>query len=208
MPAPGKAQVLKVFADEVGEREDRLQALIDQIQRYGKVVNLTGSLQSDALWREFGEALLAFRALQALKLPRHHWIDIGSGGGLPGLLFGILLQGHSDISGMLIEPRKRRADFLRLTIAQLAIPNLRVAQATLEEDGALTQTLPVTKPDWVSARAVFSPELWLARAGRAWPGARCMVHGSAASPGDRSLDSTQSWSDHRVEIWGPVAPVD
>lgn len=206
MPVTVKAQVLQSFATEVGDREAKLQALLDQIQRYGKVVNLTGSLETDALWREFAEAILGYRALQALGLSRNHWIDIGSGGGLPGLLFGILLQGTPNTSGVLIEPRKRRADFLRLTIAQLAIPNLRVAQATLDSEGTLSQPVQVSDPDWVSARAVFAPETWLERAAKAWPAARCMVHGSASAPSDRVLEERQSWSDHCVEMWGPATP--
>lgn len=201
-----KAQVLQAFAPEVQGHEDRLQALLEQIQRFGKVVNLTGSLETDALWREFAEALLAYRALRSTSLSRHRWIDIGSGGGLPGLLFGLLLAPDPDTQGLLVEPRKRRADFLRLTIAQLRIPKLEVVQAKLAEDGSLTKQLGLQDPDWVSARAVFAPEEWLARAARSWPAAHCMVHGQAPAPEDRSLAACQTWSDHRVELWTPVLP--
>lgn len=205
MPASVKDQVLEAFASEVQGHEDQLQALLEQIQRYGRVVNLTGSLQTDALWREFAEALLAFRALESIKLQDHRWIDIGSGGGLPGLLFGILLGGRPDTQGLLIEPRKRRADFLRLTIAQRGISNLGVLQATLAEDGSLSKGVGLTHPNWVSARAVFAPEQWLERAEKAWPQAHCMIHGQAPAPKNRVLKSSASWTDHTVEIWSPIS---
>lgn len=199
-----KTQVLEAFAQEVqGQRED-LEALLDQMQRYGKVVNLTGSLDDDALWREFAEALLAFRALQAIGLSHHHWLDIGSGGGFPGLVFGLLLKNTIDTRGVLIEPRKRRVDFLRLAIAQRGIPNLEVVQTTLSEAGRLAAQVSIERPTWVSARAVFAPDQWLDRAGKAWPGARCMVHGSGARPQHRRLEQRETWQDHCVEIWSTV----
>lgn len=206
MPRTVKEQILGAFAPEVAGREEKLQRLIEQIQRYGKVVNLTGSLESDALWREFGEALLGYRAFVAMQFSEQVWIDIGSGGGLPGLVFAVLLEGRSDAKGVLIEPRKRRADFLRLTVAQLQIKGLDVAQATLNEDGSLSRQVSIREPTWVSARAVFSPEEWLERAGQAWPRAHCMVHGQAKASANRQRKMAQTWSDHCVEIWSPVVP--
>lgn len=206
MPQSVKTQVLKAFAPEIRDQQAELEALLEQMQRYGKVVNLTGSLDEEALWREFAEALLAFRALQVLELSQCHWLDIGSGGGLPGLLFGVLLKRSAHARGVLIEPRKRRVDFLRLTIAQRKIQNLEVAQTTLGEAGRLAAKVSVEHPTWVSARAVFAPEQWLERAGKAWPAARCMVHGSVTNPQFRALEHREIWQDHCVEIWSPVNP--
>lgn len=70
------------------------------------------------------------------------WIDIGSGGGLPGVVVAILR--HAPI--VMVEPRRKRADFLNAVVDQLGLENATVAQANVQ---AIT-----AKADVISARAV------------------------------------------------------
>lgn len=204
MPVSQKSRILQEFTPEIQDKGSALEKLHDLLQRYGRIVNLTGSLESEAIWREIGEALLAYRVAQKLKKEDHRWIDIGSGGGFPGLVFALLMRDQNASRGLLIEPRKRRADFLQLAQIQLRIANLEVMRGSLEEDGKLSPT-PKREPiDWVSARAVFSPPEWVRRAGLAWPEAHCMVHGRYESPLSPRADFSDQWLDHRVELWaGP-----
>jgi 16S rRNA (guanine527-N7)-methyltransferase len=72
------------------------------------------------------------------------WLDIGSGAGLPGLVVAIA-SGHRMI---LVEPRRRRAEFLMRCCEQLGLADVVVEQRRVE-------TLQVSA-DVVSARAVAS----------------------------------------------------
>lgn len=56
------------------------------------------------------------------------WFDLGSGAGLPGLVVAIL----SERPIALIESRKRRCDFLRAVIGELALARVEVIEAPLE----------------------------------------------------------------------------
>jgi len=74
------------------------------------------------------------------------WLDIGTGGGFPGLAVAAVTSGEV----VLVEPRKRRAEFLQRAAAVLALPNVRVAASKVE---AVTVVA-----DIISARAVASLE--------------------------------------------------
>ena len=73
------------------------------------------------------------------------WIDLGSGPGLPGLVVAIL----SERPMLLVESRKRRCDFLRAVVGELALDHVEVAEAPLER----VETQPAAT---ISARA-FAP---------------------------------------------------
>ena len=74
------------------------------------------------------------------------WIDIGTGGGFPGIVIGLL----RDDPIILVEPRKRRAAFLATCAEQLGLANVRTAATTIEH---ITD-----RADVISARAVASVE--------------------------------------------------
>ena len=74
------------------------------------------------------------------------WIDIGTGGGFPGIVIGLL----RDDPIILVEPRKRRAAFLAICAEQLGLANVRTAATTIEH---ITD-----RADVISARAVASVE--------------------------------------------------
>lgn len=65
---------------------------------------------------------LAF-ALVRRPLPDEHWLDVGSGAGLPGIPLAICFP---DTQFTLIEPQQRRAGFLELSIADLGIDSASV----------------------------------------------------------------------------------
>ena len=70
------------------------------------------------------------------------WLDIGSGPGLPGMVIAIL--GGQPMT--LNEPRRLRAEFLRRTVAELALPEVIVAECKVERLSG--------KFDLITARAV------------------------------------------------------
>ena len=80
------------------------------------------------------------------------WLDVGSGGGLPGLVLALLL----DRPFILCEPRRLRAAFLTQASDQLGVNNVTVASTKVQQ----IQTSAST----ISARAVSAPELLFASA--------------------------------------------
>ena len=68
---------------------------------------------------------------QLLALDRDRdglWLDLGSGPGLPGLVVALLRERPM----MLVESRKRRCDFLRAVVGELALAHVEVIEAPLE----------------------------------------------------------------------------
>jgi 16S rRNA (guanine527-N7)-methyltransferase len=73
------------------------------------------------------------------------WLDIGSGGGFPGLVVGILRNTPTT----LIEPRSKRAVFLRQAVDALGLEErITVIQSRVQA------ALIASKPQIISARAV------------------------------------------------------
>ncbi len=76
-----------------------------------------------------------------------HWIDIGSGGGLPGLVVAILAKElNPQLRVTLIESDKRKAVFLRTVVRELQL-NVMVQANRITAVGPL-------KADVISARAL------------------------------------------------------
>jgi 16S rRNA (guanine527-N7)-methyltransferase len=56
------------------------------------------------------------------------WLDVGSGPGLPGLVIAVLTGRPT----LLVEPRRKRVEFLNEAVETLALTNVRVRQAVVE----------------------------------------------------------------------------
>lgn len=76
------------------------------------------------------------------------WLDVGSGAGFPGLVVAALVP--TSVHVTMVEPRRRRADFLRRTAEALKLSRVTVQQMRVE------QLLPTASADVISARAVAS----------------------------------------------------
>jgi len=97
------------------------------------------------------------------------WFDLGSGAGLPGLVVAIL----SERPIALIESRKRRCDFLRAVIGELALAHVEVIEAPLERiETRAAATIsarafaPLDKLINLSARFSTESTRWLLPKGR------------------------------------------
>lgn len=58
------------------------------------------------------------------------WLDIGSGGGFPGLVMAIA---RPDLAVILVESDARKCSFLRTAGRELELPNLRVLHGRIED---------------------------------------------------------------------------
>ena len=109
------------------ETIDRLTTYEELLRQWQKAVNLVAPGTLDAVWhRHFADSA----QLLTLAPPGpHHWIDLGSGGGFPGLVIAILLaeapspgpRGEPSHHVTLIESDTRKAAFLREVIRKVGI---------------------------------------------------------------------------------------
>lgn len=127
------------------ETEERLAVLVAELERWQRAKNLVSTATLDEVWtRHIADSLQLFdHAPEARR-----WLDLGSGGGFPGLVLGIRLAeigGHID----LVESNARKCAFLRHA-ARLTGAAVTVHAARIED--AMPQFLG--KVDVVTARAL------------------------------------------------------
>jgi len=101
----------------------------------------------------FTDSLLA---LDALPSEARRLIDVGAGGGFPGMVWALV---RPDLEVVLAEPRGRRATFLRTVIRETGAENALVAEERDED-------LPAEGFDVAVSRATFPYEEWLPRGAR------------------------------------------
>lgn len=107
--------------------------------------------------------------------------DLGSGGGLPGL---VLAGWWPDCRLLLVESMSRRAEFLRRAVAELELPRASVAESRAEEVGRAPGTRESF--DLVTARG-FGPPAVTAECGAALlgPGGLLVVSEPPEGAGER-----------------------
>ena len=122
-----------------------LAAFDSDLQKWSKAINLVSPSTLPDLWRRHILDSVQLKRL-APKSPKH-WCDIGSGGGLPGIVVALMLRDSSPQTTIsLIESDTRKAAFLRLSIKTYRL-NAKVVCARIEE-------APRELADVVSARAL------------------------------------------------------
>jgi 16S rRNA (guanine(527)-N(7))-methyltransferase RsmG len=97
---------------------------LEEVCRWRDAVNLVGRLSEEDLVRHALESALGTRLLDA----DDEIVDIGSGAGFPGIPLAAL--GHSVT---LLEPRERRAAFLRHALRAIGGLNARVLAGRVED---------------------------------------------------------------------------
>jgi len=109
-------------------QHDAFAVYLSELRRWASQVNLTGLRTEEAVIREgFLRSLACGTALEPVRSVRA--IDVGSGAGFPGLVLKIA---YPDIDMVLLEPRRKRATFLRAIIRRLELAGIRCMQARVE----------------------------------------------------------------------------
>ncbi|KQR83613.1 16S rRNA (guanine(527)-N(7))-methyltransferase RsmG [Sphingomonas sp. Leaf343] len=157
----------RVDADAMAKIERFVAMVIDENGRQ----NLISPGTIPVIWQRH-----VADSLQLLELAgggQGRWMDIGSGGGFPGIVLALAGVGIMTM----VEPRKRRVMFLNDCIASLAIPSAEVMEAKVE---AVT-----VRADVITARAVASVEKLLLAAGHCCtPTTRWLLPRGATALGD------------------------
>ncbi len=136
------------------ERADQLAGYLALLRQMNRTMNLIGPLDEERALREL--ILDSLTAAQAMR-PTGRILDIGAGAGLPGLPLKILCP---ECPITLIEPRQKRANFMRIAVNRLGLRDVTVIDARLE-------AVPVDPHDYVISKAFQPPLQWLETA-RPW----------------------------------------
>lgn len=108
----------------------RLTLYLDELQRWNRRLNLT-SVPLSAAWTRLIEDSLMLSERAGIHAG-DHIIDIGSGGGVPGIVVAIAHQG---ITVTLLESDTRKAGFLTHVAGMLALDAVTVLERRAEEAG-------------------------------------------------------------------------
>ena len=137
-PGPGAAADLRLAVDGALDAaafggdapgadllRDRLSRFVAPLLRENDRLGLTTIRDpGEAVQRHIVEPLVGWRAIAA-AVPPGPIVEVGAGGGAPGLPIAIL-AGDREVT--LIEGRERRAAYLRAVVAELGLGNVRVVE--------------------------------------------------------------------------------
>lgn len=126
------------------ETSERLECFAAVLKKWNPSINLVSRNSLEQLWtRHIVDSIQLFRCVR----PAGHWVDLGSGGGFPGLVVAILAAEECpDLRVTLIESDQRKSAFLRNAAREVGVPCSVIAKR-------IEQTEP-QQADILSARAL------------------------------------------------------
>jgi len=138
----------------------RLLEYAEFLQRWNARIRLVGPSDLDTIVREQLVDACGFAlAIAALDAP--HLIDVGAGGGLPGIPLAVMFP---DRDVLHVEPIHKKTAFLAQAAQALALTNTRVHTGRAEPDGRFLPPLrqPLSNPPYLAlSRATLAPSAWL-----------------------------------------------
>jgi len=194
-----KALARAGLAVEIDEgAADRLRRFVELRTDWAKTHNLAGPQALAEPWRiDVVDGLAVAQVLE----PELPLVDVGAGGGIPGLVVAAL---DPQRPVFLVEPRAKRTAFLRTAAHRLSLANVRVLRARWPLPDSIG-------PAQVVSRAVVSPEQWPALALRGGESVEGVIRMLAAERPLVTLPALemQRWVDYgtdsdghrRVEFW-------
>lgn len=128
------------------ETEQRLDIFADLLVHWQNSINLVSPTTLPQLWtRHIADSLQLLRLVENPTC----WVDLGAGGGFPGLVLACALAGNPGAEVHLVESNQKKAAFLReaarVTGAPARVHAVRIADFVRGFSG---------RPDAVSARAL------------------------------------------------------
>ncbi|KXF79252.1 16S rRNA (guanine(527)-N(7))-methyltransferase RsmG [Paramesorhizobium deserti] len=140
-------QLRKIVPAVSRETVEALAAFETLFRKWSSAINLASPSTLPHIWERH---ILDSAQLLPLASQARKWLDLGSGGGFPGVVLAILLKERIGSSVDLVESNGKKAAFLRTAIAQAGAPG-RVHAERIE---AMWERIGTT--DIVTARALAS----------------------------------------------------
>ncbi|KEJ90650.1 16S rRNA (guanine(527)-N(7))-methyltransferase RsmG [Sulfitobacter donghicola] len=128
------------------ETMEQLRAYEALVQKWTKKINLVSSKDAGQIWERH---IVDSIQIYSLAPDNGDWLDIGSGGGFPGIVAAILAKReNADRSFTLIDSDQRKCAFLRTAARELGL-NVKVHAERVEKIAPLNAKI-------LSARALDS----------------------------------------------------
>ncbi|HWD14832.1 16S rRNA (guanine(527)-N(7))-methyltransferase RsmG [Pseudochrobactrum sp. sp1633] len=136
----------QIYPSVSRETADDLIGFEILFKKWSKAINLASPNTLETLWeRHILDSVQLFKLASQAK----HWLDLGSGGGFPGVVLAIMLKQTSG-SIRLVESNSKKSAFLRNALAQFRAPG-QVINARIESCYEQVQV-----PEIITARALAS----------------------------------------------------
>ncbi len=136
----------QIYPSVSRETADDLIGFEILFKKWSKAINLASPNTLETLWeRHILDSVQLFKLAPQAK----HWLDLGSGGGFPGVVLAIMLKQTSG-SIRLVESNSKKSAFLRNALAQFRAPG-QVINARIESCYEQVQV-----PEIITARALAS----------------------------------------------------
>jgi 16S rRNA (guanine527-N7)-methyltransferase len=129
--APASTSVIKDFASKFPVSREtllRLEVYERVLLHWQKSMNLVAKSTLTEIWtRHFADSAQLLTIARAQGIEPKSWLDLGSGGGLPGLVIAIMLAETATsaipVRVVLIESDARKCAFLREVLRQVGLSN-------------------------------------------------------------------------------------
>ena len=149
---------------------DALQRYLDLLLRWNSTYNLTAVREREAMLSQHLADCLAVITPMTRQLQAGRVLDVGSGGGLPGVVLAIMLPA---IDVTCVDTVGKKAAFVRQVAGELRLPNLhaehaRVERLALQPFDLITSRAFASLGDFIAlTRSLLKPGgVWLAMKGK------------------------------------------
>lgn len=109
-----------------GAKVDQLERFVALLIKSNSEQNLIGKASEPQIWSRH---ILDSAQLARWAPHTESWLDVGSGPGLPGLVLAIT----EDKPVLLVEPRRKRVEFMQEAAAALALRHVCIRQTLVEK---------------------------------------------------------------------------
>lgn len=179
------------------ETFDRLQAFEILFGKWAARINLSASSTLNDVWRRH---ILDSAQLGRIEPKALRWVDLGSGGGFPGLVMAFLLMERPGASIDLVESNRKKTGFLQMVCGEFGLP-ARIHAKRIEDTYQMIRDVEV-----VTARAL-APLPLLLQLSAPWlqAGAKALFH-KGRDYRTEVEESAQLWSFELIEHKSMIDP--
>lgn len=134
-------QLIDVAGPVSRETSEGLEAFEAMFLIWAGRINLAAPSTLGEVWNRH---ILDSAQLAPLAPTATHWLDLGSGGGFPGIVLAFLLRERPGSSIDLVESNRKKAGFLQAAIGQFSLPARVFSQRISAEIKGLAEPAAVT----------------------------------------------------------------